>query len=54
MIVLAALVLGALTGLAHATRRKGGVLDKLQYMAVYALLFGIIGLFATIALEKML
>ncbi|SIN97723.1 hypothetical protein [Vannielia litorea] len=54
MIVLAALVLGALAGFAHASRRKGNALDKLQYMAVYALLFALIGLFATIGLEKVL
>lgn len=54
MIVLAALVLGALTGYIQARRRKGGTLDKLQYAAVYAIVFMILGLFATIALEKLL
>ncbi|WP_168222980.1 hypothetical protein [Oceanicola sp. D3] len=54
MIVLAALALGALAGFTHARRRNGNTLDKLQYMAVYAMIFAVIGLFATIALEKML
>ncbi|MBY6047563.1 apolipoprotein acyltransferase [Vannielia litorea] len=54
MIVLLAIILGALAGLLHASRRKGNRLDKLQYMAVYALIFAIVALFVTIALEKML
>lgn len=54
MIVLACLILGALAGFVHASKRGGGKLDKLQYMAVYALIFAMIGLFLTIVVEKML
>lgn len=54
MIVLAGLLIGALLGYIRAARRKGNWLDKVQYMLVHALLFALLGLFATITLEHLL
>lgn len=52
MIVLAGLVLGALTGAFVAKRRKGRPLDMLQYGTGYGILFMIIGLFITIFIHR--
>ncbi|MDF1873373.1 hypothetical protein [Vannielia sp.] len=54
MIVLAGIVLGALLGFVRARQLKGKALDKLQYMAVYAILGALTGLLATIILERLL
>jgi hypothetical protein len=54
MIVLAGLVLGALFGAGLAKKRGGRKLDMLQYAAGFAIFFMLIGLFATIFLERML
>lgn len=54
MIVLVGIVLGALLGVLVARKRGGKRLDMLQYAAVFAILFAILGLFATIVLEKLL
>ncbi|WP_264213237.1 hypothetical protein [Leisingera thetidis] len=54
MIVIAGLVLGALTGAMKARKRGGNKLDMLQYGAVYAIVFGIVGLLATILMHRVL
>ncbi|GHE05670.1 hypothetical protein U879_04070 [Defluviimonas sp. 20V17] len=54
MIVIAGLVLGGLWGGMLARRRGGARLDIAQYAAVYAILFGVLGMIATIALERLL
>ncbi|WP_121629655.1 apolipoprotein acyltransferase [Tropicibacter alexandrii] len=54
MIVLTAALIGALLGGFNAKRRKGNGLDIAQYAAVYAIAFALLGLFATIILEKTL
>ncbi|UWQ30118.1 hypothetical protein [Leisingera sp. M523] len=54
MIVIAGLVLGALIGAMKARKRGGNTLDMLQYGAVYAIVFGMIGLLATILTHRML
>ncbi|NUB42824.1 hypothetical protein GEU84_000365 [Fertoebacter nigrum] len=54
MIVIAGLGLGAAMGASVALRRGGKVLDALQYAAGYGIAFGLLGLFATIFLERML
>lgn len=54
MIILASLVSGALFGALRARARQGNRLDVAQYAAVHAIAFGLAGLFATIALERML
>ena len=54
MIVLAGVAGGALYGVMLARRRGGRGLDQLQYAAGFAIAFGLVGMFATIALERML
>jgi hypothetical protein len=54
VIVIAGLGLGAAMGASVALRRGGKVLDALQYAAGYGIAFGLLGLFATIFLERML
>jgi UPF0716 family protein affecting phage T7 exclusion len=53
MIVLAGLLLGAVTGAALARKRGGKVLDQLQYAAGYGIAFCILGLFLTIFIERL-
>lgn len=54
MIVLAGIVLGALWGSYRAVKRGGNRLDIAQYAAVNAIIFGLVGLFVTIAVERMI
>ncbi|ETX30723.1 apolipoprotein acyltransferase [Roseivivax isoporae] len=54
MIVILGALLGAVIGGMTAKRRKGNRLDIAQYAAGYAILFALVGLVATIALEKTL
>lgn len=53
MIILLGAVLGALTGVMVARRRRGKVADLLQYGFVYALIFALIGLFVTLIIHRM-
>ena len=53
MFVIAGLVLGALGGGWQAKRRGGRLADIAQYAAVYAILFGLIGLFVTLVIDRM-
>lgn len=54
MIVLAAALIGAIWGVIYVRKRNGNRLDMLQYGAVWALIGAILGLVATIGLEKFL
>ncbi|MCE0504242.1 MULTISPECIES: apolipoprotein acyltransferase [unclassified Roseivivax] len=54
MIVIIAALLGALIGGLTARRRKGDRFDILQYSAIYAIAFALLGLIGTIALENIL
>ena len=54
MIVVAGLIIGAVFGAMLARQRGGNGLDMLQYAAVFAIAFCILGLFVTIALERYL
>jgi hypothetical protein len=54
MIVIAGLVGGAIWGALHARKQGGNRKDMAQYAAVYGIVFGLLGLAATIALERML
>ncbi|MEX0300963.1 MAG: hypothetical protein AB3N24_00940, partial [Leisingera sp.] len=54
MIVIAGVLLGALIGALTARKRGGNTLDMLQYGAVYAIVFGILGLLATIVTHRVL
>ena len=52
MIILIAALMGAAIGALTAKRRKGRLADILQYAAVYALAFAILGLFATLLIDR--
>lgn len=54
MIILLAALAGAVTGATTARRRGGNRLDLAQYTAVGGIAGGILGMFATVALERML
>jgi hypothetical protein len=51
-IVLLAMVIGAVFGALRAKSRGGKRLDFLQWGAAFAILFGIIGLFLVIFLQR--
>lgn len=53
MIVIAGLVLGAAGGTLLAQRRGGKALDLLHYGAVYGIAFGVLGLLATVFIDRM-
>jgi peptidoglycan/LPS O-acetylase OafA/YrhL len=52
VLVLTALVIGALIGAWRARRRGGKVLDMLQYAAAHAIPLMILALFVTIFLDR--
>ena len=54
MIVIGALILGAILGALSAKKRGGNTADLLQYGAVYAIGFGIVGLLVTIFVDRAL
>jgi hypothetical protein len=54
MIVVISVILGALLGYRQAHKRGGNGFDKAQFAAVYAILFGLAGLFATLMIDRML
>ena len=53
MIWTAAIVIGALWGATTALRRGGRKLDALQYAAVYAIAFGLVGLAISVFLDRL-
>ncbi|MFM2356827.1 MAG: hypothetical protein RLZZ528_2563 [Pseudomonadota bacterium] len=53
MIVIAGLILGSLYGYVRATRRGGNGFDKAQYTLVHGILFGVIGMFVTILIDRL-
>jgi hypothetical protein len=54
MIILAGALGGGIWGILHVRKRGGTRLDMAQYAAVWAMIGGVLGLAATIALERML
>ncbi len=54
MIVIAAAIIGIALGATTALRRGGKWPDALQYAAGYGIAFTLLGLFATIILERSL
>lgn len=53
MIVLAGMVLGAAWGARLAIKQGGRKLDALQYAAAFGIAFALLGLFATIIIERL-
>ncbi|MFN7003699.1 MAG: hypothetical protein ACK4NW_09750 [Roseinatronobacter sp.] len=54
MIVIIGAVVGLALGLRNATKAGGDTKDRAQYAAVGAIIGALLGLFATIGLEKLL
>lgn len=54
MLVLAGLLLGALWGGLLARSRKGARLDIAQYAAAFGICFAVVGLLATVLLDRLL
>ena len=54
MIVIAAALLGAFIGRYTARKRGGNKLDMAQYAAGYALAFVVVGLIATVVIDRIL
>ncbi|MCQ0970014.1 hypothetical protein MLD63_06190 [Paracoccus sp. TK19116] len=53
MILIATLLIGAFVGWRKAARLQGDRLDRLQYAAVHAMIFAVIGLFVTLMIDRM-
>ena len=54
MFVIGGLMIGALSGGLTARRRGGKPADIAQWAAVWAILFGLLGLFLTVVLDRLL
>jgi len=54
MFVIGGLVLGAIGGGLRARARGGKLADILLYAAAHAIIFGLIGLFITVYLDRMM
>lgn len=54
MIVLLGVIAGAVIGTRKATARGGNRLDKAQFGAVGGIIGGLLGLFVTIGIERIL
>lgn len=54
MFVIGGLILGAIAGGLTARRRGGKPADIAQWAAVWGIMFGLIGLFVTLILDRML
>ncbi|MCZ4352430.1 hypothetical protein O4H61_07865 [Roseovarius aestuarii] len=54
MIILIAALTGAALGAVKAKKRNGQLSDILQYAAVHALMFTVLGLFATLLIDRQL
>jgi hypothetical protein len=54
MFVIGGLVLGAIVGALTARRRGGKPADMAQYAAGFGIAFGLLGLFATLILDRLL
>jgi hypothetical protein len=53
MIIIAGAVFGISLGSYQAIKRKGKLADILQYAAAYGIAFVILGLFATVIIERL-
>ena len=53
MYILAGIVIGAVIGERRAAKRGGNALDWAQYAAAHGIALGLVGLFLTIALNRL-
>lgn len=54
MIIIAAALIGAIIGGMTAKRRRGKPADIAQYAVAYAIAFAVLGLFATIIVNRVM
>ena len=54
MIIIAAVLIGAVVGWRRAASLGGNTRDRLQYAAAHALALAVIGLFATILIDRII
>ena len=54
MLVIGGLVLGAIGGALYARRYGGKPIDMAQYAASFGIAFGLLGLFLTLLLDRLL
>jgi hypothetical protein len=54
MIVIGGLLIGAAMGIFTAKKRNGSLADVLQYGAVYAIAFALLGLVVTLVLDRVI
>lgn len=54
MIVIACILIGAVTGTLVARARKGNRLDMAQYGGVFAIIGAIIGVIVTVIIDRMI
>ncbi|WP_347139278.1 hypothetical protein [Paracoccus sp. SSK6] len=54
MIVIAAAIIGAALGWRRAGQLGGAPRDRAQYAAAFAVAFAVLGLFATVILDRMI
>ncbi|WP_374300227.1 hypothetical protein [Paracoccus sp. (in: a-proteobacteria)] len=54
MIVIAAAVIGAILGWRRAGQLGGSQRDRAQYAAAFAVAFAVVGLFATVFVDRMM
>ncbi|UWQ93172.1 hypothetical protein QEZ52_10410 [Aliisedimentitalea scapharcae] len=52
MIIIAAIVVGAILGARAAKKRGGAIADILQYAAVYAIALGIVATILTVLIDR--
>jgi hypothetical protein len=53
MIIIASAIAGMLTGWVRAGRRGGNTKDRLHYAAIHAIAFTILGLIATLLIDRL-
>lgn len=53
MIVIASALIGVFLGWTTAKKRNGNRLDKLQYAAGYGIAFTLLGVFATLLIDRL-
>ena len=54
MIVIAAVIIGAILGWRRAGQLGGSQRDRAQYAAAFAVAFAVVGLFATVFVDRMM
>ncbi|MCZ0962963.1 hypothetical protein [Paracoccus benzoatiresistens] len=54
MIVIAAAIIGAFLGWRRAVQLGGAPRDRAQYAAAFAMAFAVLGLFATVIVDRMI